>query len=246
MTVREEETGRGRATGNHFCVRAAERVGEQMKAHFPLIKSSENIPFVSATAAETGPGLHSQPTVSVDYVAPRFTSLTDNIIISSFNVLLHFCLYLPPIPLSLHLRRCFPSFIPPLSSHPQCSATTPSPPPHAPLTAYFCLICPHCKVDCYQRGESKAGPGSVSVIIIFNVINFNFQSFCPLFSSPPPPPSFSHGIPIMGICQFCFPLSFSPSFILTRSLQTPIGYYPVSRLPQTSATQNAIFSLPHP
>lgn len=52
-----------------FSVRAAERVGEQMKAHFPLIKSSENIPFVSATAAETGPGLHSQPTVSVDYVA---------------------------------------------------------------------------------------------------------------------------------------------------------------------------------
>lgn len=69
MTVREKETERGRATGNHFSVRAAERVGEQMKAHFPLIKSSENIPFVSATAAETGPGLHSQPTVSVDYVA---------------------------------------------------------------------------------------------------------------------------------------------------------------------------------
>lgn len=69
MTVREKETGRGRATGNHFSVRAAERVGEQMKAHFPLIKSSENIPFVSATAAETGPGLHRQPTVSVDYVA---------------------------------------------------------------------------------------------------------------------------------------------------------------------------------
>lgn len=69
MTVREKETGRGRATGNHFCVRAAERVGEQMKAHFLLIKSPENIPFVSATAAETGPGPHSQPTVSVDYVA---------------------------------------------------------------------------------------------------------------------------------------------------------------------------------
>uniref|UniRef100_A0A3B4UDP1 5-cytosine rRNA methyltransferase NSUN4 n=1 Tax=Seriola dumerili TaxID=41447 RepID=A0A3B4UDP1_SERDU len=29
--------------------------------------------------------------------------------------------------------------------------------PSAPLTAYFCLICPHCKVDCYQRGESKEG-----------------------------------------------------------------------------------------
>lgn len=50
-------------------MREAEQLGEQMKAHFPLIKSSENIPFVSATAAETGPGPHSQPTVSVDYVS---------------------------------------------------------------------------------------------------------------------------------------------------------------------------------
>lgn len=30
--------------------------GKHMKAHFPLIKSSENIPFVSATAAETAVG----------------------------------------------------------------------------------------------------------------------------------------------------------------------------------------------
>lgn len=69
MTGREEETAGGRATGNHFSVGAAERVGEQTKAHFPLIKSSENIPFVSASVAETGRGLPSQPTVSVDYVA---------------------------------------------------------------------------------------------------------------------------------------------------------------------------------
>lgn len=43
--------------------------GEQTKAHFPLIKSSENIPFVSASAAEARPGSRRQPTVSVDYVA---------------------------------------------------------------------------------------------------------------------------------------------------------------------------------
>lgn len=50
--------------------RMAERAGEQTKAHFPLIKSSENIPFVSASAAEARPGpARRQPTVSVDYVA---------------------------------------------------------------------------------------------------------------------------------------------------------------------------------
>lgn len=146
------------------------------------------------------------------------------------------------------LSSVFPSFIPPPSfplSHPICSAQHP-PYPHAPLTAYFCLICPHCKVDCHQRGESKAGPGSVFVIVISNVIHFNFQSFCPFSPVLQPPYSpFFHGIPIMGICQFCFSLCLSLSFILTSSLQTPIGYYPVSCLPQTSATQNAIFPRPH-
>lgn len=125
-------------------------------------------------------------------------------------------------------------------------------PSHAPLTAYFCLICPHCKVDCYQRGESKAGPGSVSVIVIFNVINFNFQSFCPL---PPPPPRSSTSLVLPPPPLKAYPswefvnsvsLCLSLSFILTPSLQTPIGYYPVSCLPQTSAAQNAIFSRPHP
>lgn len=66
---RERDRERKRDRQSFLSVRAAERVGEQMKAHFPLIKSSENIPFVSAIAAETGPGPHSQPTVSVDYVA---------------------------------------------------------------------------------------------------------------------------------------------------------------------------------
>lgn len=165
------------------------------------------------------------------------------------------------MPLSFHLHRCFPSFIPPLSSHPQCSAPRPPPHPMPPpppplLTAYFCLICPHCKVDCYQRGESKAGPGSVSVIVIFNVINFNFQSFCPpppffplLFFNLPPPPLLPPPS-LLAHPSWEFVNSVSPclslSFILTPSLQTPIGYYPVSCLPQTSATQNAIFSRPHP
>jgi hypothetical protein len=36
-----------------------------MKPHFPLIKSSENIQFVSAIAVAAGPALRTQPTVSV-------------------------------------------------------------------------------------------------------------------------------------------------------------------------------------
>lgn len=135
---------------------------------------------------------------------------------------------LPPSPLLslLHSPSLIPSTV--LSNPPSLH--------HAPLTAYFCLICPHCKVDCYQRGESKAGPGSVSVIVISNVINFNFQSYCPPHPMAHPSWEFVNSV---SLC-------LSLSFILTPSLQTPIGYYPVSCLPQTSATQNAIFSRPHP
>lgn len=102
----------------------------------------------------------------------------------------------------------FPSSFP--RSHPIHSAQHPpphTPPPPAPLTAYFCLICPHCKVDCYQRGESKEGPGSVSVIVIFNVINFNFQSFPAPTPVLQPPPLLSwrthHGnLSILFLCVF--------------------------------------------
>lgn len=123
---------------------------------------------------------------------------------------------LPPSPLlsPLHSPSLIPSTV--LSAH----LCAPPPPPIQPLTAYFCLICPHCKVDCYQRGESKAGPGSVSVIVIFNVRNFNFQSFytslppfSPLFFNislpPPPPPLVAHpSWEFVNFVSLCLSLSF--------------------------------------
>lgn len=128
-----------------------------------------------------------------------------------------------------------------------CTPPHPHPPNYSTHpTAYFCLSCPHCKVECYQRRESKEGPGSVSVIVIFNVINFNFQSsglLC-LLLSPPPTPSHPLLLPIMGICQFCLSLSFP---LIHSDCLSPNTYWLLSCLmcSPTSATQNAIFPRPH-
>lgn len=91
---------------------------------------------------------------------------------SSFLYVYAFLPSLNPSPCPVTLAAFF-TFCPP--SHLQCSMPATS-------TAYFCLICPHCKVDCHQRGKNREEPGSVFIIVIFNVINFNFQSF---LSFPP-------------------------------------------------------------
>lgn len=191
------ESGRGRATGNHFSVRAAERAGEQMKAHFPLIKSSENIPFVSATAAETGPGPRSQPTGSVDYVAAtiyiahwqhhHFPPL-----MSSFS-----SFYPSPCPSTLPTASLHP---PPHPSH----GAQRLPPLQQPIFVWSALIA---RLTATKEGESREGPGSISVTVIFNVINFNFQSFFPCSSPSFPsfPPFLLQGTHL-GNLSICFSL----------------------------------------
>lgn len=52
----EEEERQAIISGRQPASERQSGAGEHMKAHFPLIKSSENIPFVSATAAETAAG----------------------------------------------------------------------------------------------------------------------------------------------------------------------------------------------
>lgn len=144
-----------------------------------------------------------------------------------------------------------PSF--PLS-HPIHSAQHPPPrlpPPSRPPNSLFLFDLPSLQGWLLPKRGEQSGTWNCLRHSHFQCHKFQFPIFLPFFSPPvlqppsssPPPPS------LMAYPSWEFvnsvSLCLSLSFILTPSLQTPIGYYPVSCLPQTSATQNAIFPRPH-
>lgn len=111
-----------------------------------------------------------------------------------------------PSPLSLHLRRCSPSFIPSFSSHPQCSAPTAPLPPNS----LFLFDLPSLQGWLLPKRAEQRGTWLCLHHSHFQCHKFQFPIFLLLFFlvlQHPPPPC-SYGVPIMGICQFCFSLSF--------------------------------------
>lgn len=107
-----------------FVVVGARPVSPADQTPFPLIKSSENIPFVSVTASVRR---HSkQPAVSVDYVTLQFTSDTDNIIMSLMSpwvalaqALFSLFFFLHSFPLEPTLCRSLPTSVMELAKNDQ-------------------------------------------------------------------------------------------------------------------------------